>query len=134
MSDRLLTEAAARVTWGEPAEVVMKFLTGNGMDHGEAILLVSQLIHERNAEVRARCRRRLKIGIAAILAVVVFFAVLPWREWYDFLDKPWRRRRISPGDWMIIAVIWLSVAGLWQIWRGFWGLITPEAEELSDVE
>jgi|GEM_PF-1822690 len=134
MSERLLTEAAARVTWGEPAETVVEFLTGNGMDYGEAARVVNQLVHERNAEVRARSMRRLGLGIAALLAAAIFFAFLPWQEWYESLNKHRRRRRSGPGDWMIIGVICLGIAGLWQAWRGIWGLITPQAEELSDVE
>lgn len=142
LSERLHTEATARVTWGEVPEDVAQYLVSQGMDCREAARLVNQLVTERNREVRGRSSKRLMTGIGLVFAAVIFFACLPWRDWYDWLvqfqkDLGWgrgRRRNSGLASLMVAAVIGIGGAGLWSIWRGFWGLITPQAEELSDVE
>lgn len=142
LSERLHAEAVARITWGDLPEEVAESLAAQGMDYSAAVRRVNQLVTERNAEVRERCRRRLIKGSVALLAAVVFFAFLPWKEWYDGLRQleyewGWRRKRrgwSDMGSLMVAAAIGLGVAGLWNVWRGFWGLLTPQLEELSDVE
>ena len=137
LSERLLSEATARVTWGDSPETVMEYLISQGMDAGEAAAMVNRLVRERNEEVRARSRRRLGIGVAALAAVTVFFAFLPWRDWYSYLDQfhfGGGRRRTSLGDLLVFGFCCVGGTGVWFTWRGFWGLVAPQAEELTDVE
>ncbi len=136
LSERLHTEAVARITWGDLPEEVAETLAAQGMDYSEAVRLVNQLAMVRNREVRARSLRRLTLGSGALLIGIVFFAILPWKQWYDgfALRGPQITRRTHTGDWMVLVFLWIGVAGLWYVWRGFWGLMAPQAEELSDVE
>ena len=139
LSECLYTEALARVTWGDVPEDVAEYLVSRGMSAEEAGPLVKSLVEERNEEVRRRSLRKLLIGGALLIATVIFFAVLPWKDWHRALNDylSWRGRRggrTGLGDYLVMGAIASGVAGLWWTWRGFWGLVTPQAEELTDVE
>jgi hypothetical protein len=131
----LLTGARARVTWGDPVEDVTAWVAAQGMPHHEAAALVRSLHNERIREVRFHSRRKLALGIGLLSFSIIFFALLPWEEWMRALNQYFTgRTRKGPGDWLLYGALWAAISGVWLCWRGFWGLVTPAAEELSDVE
>jgi hypothetical protein len=133
--DRLLTDATARITWGDLPGDVCHHLIREGMDPQHALELVNRLARERSAEVRRRSAIKLATGAAMLLAAFVFFTLLPWREWMRTIDEWYgrTRRRSGISNLLPALFVYFGVGGAWRVWRGISGLLTPQAEELSDV-
>lgn len=125
IEDRLLTEATARVTWGDFPEDVTAHLVRQGMDGFQARALVARLAAERNREVRRRSLIKLAAGIGMLLlAVTCFFIYAEARNSGSYL---WARL-------VGMSSAGLLMAGLAAVWRGLSGLAFPAVEELTDVE
>ncbi len=123
IEERLLTQATARVTWGDFPDEVQDFLVGEGLSASQARSLVRRLSQERNAEVRRRSGGKLLAGIAMLLAAGIYFYV----EFKERTGRQWWDRILGA------AFLWLGVSGIVAIWRGAWGLAIPSSEELTDV-
>jgi hypothetical protein len=137
LSERLHTDAEARITWGDPPEDVIALLVSQGMSPDEAAPLVAALVQERDKEVRWRSLRKLLIGGGTVLAAVIFFTVLPWRAWRDSLNESGlrlSRHTDDLGTVLAFMVAGQGLVGAWYALRGITGLIVPRGEELSDVE
>jgi hypothetical protein len=131
--DRLLTDATARITWGDFPGDVCGHLIRQGMDPEQARKLVNRLARERSAEVRRRSALKLAAGAGMILAALVFFGLLPWRQWSNDLNQWSGSSRRGLGSMLLAIFGGLGVTGLWGVWRGIWGLLLPQSEELTDV-
>ena len=124
--DRLLTEATARVTWGDFPEDVTAHLISQGKDAPQAAALVQRLVEERNREVRGRSGLKLVAGLAMTLTGGGFL------YWY-FKELASLRDNLLEHS-LAVAATFTALGGLAAIWRGAWGLAIPSAEELTDVE
>jgi hypothetical protein len=127
IEDRLLTEATARVTWGDFPEDVAAHLVGQGVDAWQADKLVERLVAERSREVRRRSFIKLAAGIPMTLVAV---GVLYWY----FKERMSPLRNYGLGRLLAGGALFMGLGGLAAIWRGVWGLAMPAAEELTDVE
>ena len=67
ISEALITEARARITWGEYAASVREYLVGKGVPPDEAAALVRALLAERNSELRKRGIVNVCLGALLVL-------------------------------------------------------------------
>jgi len=125
IEDRLLTEATARVTWGDLPEDVAQMLVSQGVDARQAGKLVQRLVAERSIEVRQRSFVKLVTGMGMVLAAALgFYLAGRWDS------SPWGRMEMifSGGS------LALGITGLVGVCRGLTGLLLPAATELTDVD
>jgi hypothetical protein len=122
-ADAAITEARARIIWGESSRSVRDFLVSNGISDAEADAKIREFSLERNAEIRGLGLKSVLVGMALIGAAGVMFWV--------------RIRLINNGILYIglakyYAVV--GVAGLYGMWRlakGIFYLVRPQSERRS---
>ena len=71
--DRIITEARAKIFWGDTTDQVTMFMMGQGFDHPEASALVAGMYRERLANLRGIGLRRIFIGAGMMGVPVVSF-------------------------------------------------------------
>lgn len=122
-TDDLITEARARIIWGDEPASVRFFLTSKGMSVGEANVKVKELTLERNAEIRKLGIRDVLIGVALIGAAGVFF-------YWLFTSSHIPRVRVrSAKGYGVLALA--AFYGLWRLVNGIIRLVRPKAEHGS---
>jgi hypothetical protein len=131
--DRLLTDATARITWGEPPGDVCQHLIREGMDPQQAMELVNRLARERSAEVRRRSAIKLATGTAMLLAAIAAGWLLFSRDRMDMLSEMLGIRRRSLEGLISLPAVFFGIRGIRNVWLGVRGLFTPQDEELTDV-
>jgi hypothetical protein len=79
-ADQVITEARARIIWGESPSSVHDFLTSNGVTDADADAKLAEFALERNRELRSIGLRDLLIGIVLVSAagITLYFAFLPF--------------------------------------------------------
>ncbi len=71
--DQVITEARARIMWGEAAAPVREFLTSNGVSGRDADVRIQEFTAERIAEIRSIGFRKTIVGAALTLRMGGFF-------------------------------------------------------------
>lgn len=102
----LITDARAKIVWGEPVPAVMEFLQKKGVGRTEAQALLAELVSERSREIRRIGLRKLWTGLPLILLPLA----------YDFFI-----RVTGHGRAKLYAVFF--VAGAYGLFRAIDGLI-----------
>ena len=132
IKDPLLSDARARVIWGEPLEDVKKHLVAGGLATGQADSLVREFEAERIADLRKIALRRIYLGLGFAVAS---YAVLWWlfnKSGLVLAPRGLRRR--------VKGILFIGIAGglfgAWKLYSGLFLLIVPRSEtrQLSDVE
>lgn len=78
-SKKLLWEARARITWGDPADQVLNWLVEQGADRVLAGQVVESLVSERAKSMRQRGARDLLIGTSvAVVCGLAMTALIAW--------------------------------------------------------
>jgi hypothetical protein len=121
----LLSEARARIVWGESPATVRDYLITNGMSDLDADAKVKEFKAERNAEIRRIGLRNTVIG-GAIMGV----AGLTFYPCYNYFDP----LSYSAGARIIIAFSIGGLYGLWRLAKGLAYFIRPQSEEKSLTE
>jgi len=117
--EKAMTEANARIVWGdEPPEVVL-YLRTQGFDAADANNLVKGFVKERNADIRACGIRKTVIG-ALCLPVAGFC-------FYDAMNSTSAISAGGRGGGLSIAV-GLALWGLWCVINGLCMLFSPKSE------
>ena len=122
-ADAAITEARARIIWGESSRSVRDFLVSKEISDAEADAKIREFNLERNAEIRGLGLRSILIGMALIGAAGVMFWI--------------RVRLINHGILYIgLAKYYaaVGVAGLYGIWRlakGIFYFVRPQSEHRS---
>jgi hypothetical protein len=127
-TEKLITEARAKIIWGEDAESVRDFLTSNGMSGLEADEQIKAFNHERNLEIR-------KKGIIDTLIGVVLTGVSGTLIYYMLTasEIPQSSTRAGRG----LGILMLGAGyGLWKLVNGIIYLVRPQSEHqsISDLE
>jgi hypothetical protein len=116
--DTFISEARARIIWGESSSSVRNFLTTNGVSDIDADAKIKGFIAERNAEIR-------RIGLALIVgATVIIFLCLKQTTVAMFY---------STGKGVALSFLG-GLYGIWKLVKGIFWLVRPQSEEESITE
>lgn len=127
-TEKLITEARAKIIWGEAAESVREFLISNDMSGPEADEHIKAFTLERNREIRKLGIKNTLIGavLIAISGVAIHFLLtIPKNSgWY-----------LSAGRGVAISVL-VGFYSLWKLTNGIISLVRPQSEHqsISDLE
>ena len=128
--DDLISEARARIIWGESSSAVRSFLTANGITELDADAVIKEFIAERNSEIRKIGMKWTLIGAALIIASAIFFY---WSLLHVDIDKMNSR---SARGFVVIAIS-IALGGLYGLSKlidGIRDLVRPQSEEKSISE
>jgi hypothetical protein len=120
IADKILSEARARVIWGEPSLTVRDFLTSNGISAAVAEAKLKEFELERSQELRRIGLRNVVIGGiltgGAGLTLYLAFAIAS----------------ATSGIIKALAVVLLAgIYGFWKLVKGVIYLVRPQSEHGS---
>jgi hypothetical protein len=118
----VLSEARARIIWGEPAADVRAYLIAKGVTDEEADARLGEFCAERNAEIRGVALRNILVG-----ALLLAFAG-------GFLDLILHSKTMGSSTQQgkgIGVVILAGLYGLVKLVNGIIYFIRPQAEDQS---
>jgi hypothetical protein len=124
--DNILTEARARIIWGESCESVLDFLTTNGFSADDARAHVGRFHAERTAEVRKIALRNVLVGGGLSGAMVLMFFLVFKHP--DNLGTHVAGHIAGKG---IAVFVVGGVYGFWKLIDGLIDLIRPQSESKS---
>jgi hypothetical protein len=125
--NEIVTEARARIIWGEPASFVRDSLISKGYSENEADAQIREFCAERNAEIRRIGVRDIVIGGALVLVASLIFYFC-----FGNLHFGLTVTHIF-GKFLGIVAVGL-VYGLWKLVTGVFYLVRPQSEEESITE
>jgi hypothetical protein len=117
--DKLISEARARIIWGEASLSVREFLISNGVSDAIADAKLREFTIERNAEIR-------KIGIRNTLIGVVLTAGAGITI---YVISPLAVSSVFPRDLAVLVIVGLY--GCWKLLNGIIYLVRPQSEHKS---
>jgi hypothetical protein len=126
----LISEARARIVWGEPPSSVRDFLTAHGISDIDADAKLNELIAERNSEIRKIGIKNTIIGAALTLGACVFLYLS-----FKHVDVA----KMSSGSargFVTIALV-IAIGGFYGIWKlidGISCIVRPQSEEKAISE
>ena len=123
----LISEARARIIWGEPSAAVRNFLTANGISDIEADAAIKRFEEERNSEIRSVGMKKTLIGAALTIGACIFFY---WS--FRHVDIDQMNSRSAKGFVTIALLIAIGgFYGLWKLSDGIIYLVRPQCVENS---
>ena len=129
-SEELISEARAKIIWGEPSSSVRNYLIANGISDIDADAKIKEFNDERNSEIRKIGIKRTFIGAVLTTGAVIFFG---WSLLHVDIDK--MSYRDVKGFVLIAIVIALGgFYGLWKLIDGIAYLVRPQSEKQSVSE
>lgn len=119
-ADKVISEARARIIWGESSLSVREFLVSNGVSDLVADAKLKEFELERSRELRGIGRRDVLIGIVLTGAAgITLYIALPAAS-------------ATSGIIQALAVVLLAgLYGLWKLVRGVVYLVRPQSEHKS---
>jgi hypothetical protein len=123
-SDDVITEARARITWGEPSSSVRCFLIASGISETEANARIKELNLERNQEIRRIGIKDACIGAALIGGAAVLFCLWLKGAHHGISNST----RAGKGLGILIL---MGIYGISKLIKGLFHLFRPESEEES---
>ena len=123
-ADKLISEARARIIWGESSSSVRDFLISNGISDSIADTRLKEFGVERNKELR-------KIGLRNVLIGIVLTGAAGITIYLPFFYGS-----SSRGIIKALAVVFLAGCyGLWKLVKGLVYLVRPQSEHksISDI-
>lgn len=119
-ADKVISEARARVIWGEPSLNVRDFLISNGVSSGVAEGKIKEFELERSRELR-------RIGLRNVLIGSTLFGAAGATLYLSFAIA-------SAGSGIVkaLAVVMMAgIYGLWKLVKGIIYLVRPQSEHRS---
>jgi hypothetical protein len=125
-ADKIISEARARIIWGESSQSVRDFLISNGISDSVADAKLKEFDLERSGELRRIGLRNVLIGI--LLTVPAGIAL--------YLSLPAGSGFTSSLTKALGLVVVAEVYGLWKLIKGIVYLVCPHSEHKSipDIE
>jgi hypothetical protein len=119
-SDKIMTDARARIIWGESPRSVRDFLVSNGVSVDAADTKILEFELERNRELRRIGLRNVLVGgvlaAAASIALCLSFSIAS----------------ATSGIVRALAVVLLAgLYGCWKLIKGIVYLLRPQSEHKS---
>ncbi|HXD00599.1 MAG TPA: hypothetical protein VN048_14760 [Verrucomicrobiae bacterium] len=125
--DKLITEARARIIWGEEISSVRDYLTSNGMSEMDANAKIQEFNLERNREIRGIGLRNTLIGAALFGGAAIGI--------YLFVTNGHNHSGFGYGHHgyggALGGLAIAGVYGLWKLMKGIIYLIRPQSEHES---
>lgn len=121
-----MTEARARIIWGDSPASVHDFLTSNGISAMDADAKIKEFNAERNATIRQMAIRSVLIGAGLTVAA---FVALPLILAHPDPVRLYLNNRY--GATIIGGLIFAGVYGIWKLVKGIIDLVRPQSEEGS---
>ena len=119
----ILTEARARIIWGESSSSVRYFLTSNGISDTDADAKIKEFNAERNAEIRRLGIRDILIGVALIgTAGILLYSLFAGSH------IPSLTVRSAKGYGVVVLA---GFYGIWKLVNGIIYLVRPQSEHES---
>lgn len=119
----ILTEARAKIIWGEPASSVRSFLVSNGMSDADTDAKIKEFVEERNVVIRKIGIKNILIGLLLLVASGIgFYSVTQ--------HVPTTYYQAKGFAVIVIAAFY----GLWKLINGIFRLVRPQSEEESITE
>jgi len=127
----LISEARAKIIWGEPSSSVRNFLTANGLSDTDADAAIKQFDAERASEIRSIGIKNTFIGAALTIGAGIFFC---WSFKHVDIDQMNSR---SAKSFVLIALV-IAIGGFYGLWKlmdGITYLVRPRSVEksISDI-
>jgi hypothetical protein len=121
-SDSVITEARARIIWGEPSSSVRSFLIESGISETEANARIKEFSSERNQEIRRIGIKDTCIGAALIGGGAVIVCLWIRRAHLGIGNSTGVGRGVG-------ALILMVFYGIWKFIKGLFYLIRPQSED-----
>jgi hypothetical protein len=122
--DKLITEARARIIWGEELSSVRDFLISNGMPEMDANTKIREFSLERNREIRGIGLKNTVVGVALILGAGIVICL--------FFNYGHSHRGTGSSYGIIIgSPVVAAFYGLWKLMKGIIYLVRPQSEHES---
>jgi uncharacterized protein YjeT (DUF2065 family) len=121
--DQLISEARAKIIWGEPASDVRGYLVSNGMPEAEVDTVIKEFSRERNAEIR-------RIGTKNVVIGAVLVGVSGILIYLIYINSSDRVVRVGTGK-VIGVLACAGLYGLWKLVNGIIYLVRPQSEDKS---
>lgn len=128
--DDLISEARAKIIWGDPASSVHDFLTANGISDLDADAAIDQFHAERNTEIRTIGIKKIFIGVALTIGAGIFFFLSFKHADMDKMNST--SARAFMGTALVIAIG--GFYGFWKLIDGVIYLVRPQSEDKSISE
>src|SRR6185295_1791130 len=112
--NQALTEARAKIFWGDPPVEGIKRLMLEGISYEEASSLVAPMVQERNATLRGIGLRKTLIGSGLVC--------VPILAWFIFTSQGY-----LPIKLFGVTVV-LGLWGGWMLLNGIITLVAPRSE------
>ena len=126
--DKIITEARARIIWGESPLSVRSYLTANGVPAAEADAKIKEFNAERNAEIRKMGFRRVLLGAGLlVIAGIVLYVTIASYDKQSHANYYSSRGRGGAFGMGLLAAFY----GLWKLVNGVCDLVRPQSEEGS---
>ncbi len=120
--DNLLTDARAKIIWGDDPASVHCFLTQNGLSAAEADDKIREFMLDRNAEIRKIGIRNIILGGGVIcIAGYVFYSV------FGTTDRGVHNNAGKACGGAALMVLY----GIWKLVDGICRLVRPKSEHGS---
>ena len=133
-ADKIVSEARARIIWGESISSVRAFLVSNGISDADADARIQEFVLERNREIRSIGIRSVLVGVLLVgSAGGVLYGIGTWTL------PPGAARVYGLGGRGIItgvvALAAIALYGLWRLVKGVLDLVRPRSEHksISDI-
>jgi hypothetical protein len=121
----ILSEARAKIIWGEPPSSVRDYLVSHGLSSAEADAKIKEFNVERNATIR-------KVGLKNTIMGAALVLVTGW-ICYVYCKNPkfdWNRYALRN----IATIVLVGLYGCWKLINGIIYLVWPQSEDKSITE
>ena len=115
-ADKVISEARARIIWGESASSVRHFLTSKGISTVDAEAKIKEFNLERSREIRGIGLRNILIGVAVIGIAGIPLCFIAWPISYGSIY-------LAKG---LAVVVFAALYGLWKLVIGTIYLVRPQ--------